>query len=134
MNDTSLMKDWKIEFHSGIPAYKQIANRLMAAMADGTLKHGDRLPTIRKLHERLGVNPNTVAKAYHELTAKGLLDGQRGFGSFVKLDEDEAPGALPVAKKKAKLTELYQRMLAEARSHGLDEEQIRIFINQRKTI
>lgn len=130
MNDAPLLKDWKIEFHSGIPAYKQIANRLMAAMADGTLKHGDRLPTIRELHERLGVNPNTVAKAYLELTHKGLLEGQRGFGSFVKLDD--AAGVLPVAQKKAKLKELYQRMLAEARSHGLDEEQILSFIQQRK--
>jgi len=131
MNDMPLLKDWKIEFHSGIPAYRQIANRLMAAMADGTLKHGDRLPTIRELHERLSVNPNTVAKAYHELTVKGLLDGQRGFGSFVKLDE--AADALPVAKKKAKLKELYERMLAEARGYGLNEEQILSFIKQRKT-
>jgi GntR family transcriptional regulator len=132
MNDQLLLKDWKIEFHSGIPVYKQIANRLMAAMADGTLKTGDRLPTIRELHERLGVNPNTVAKAYRELTVKGLLDGQRGFGSFVKLDE--AADALPPAKKKAKLKELYQRMLAEARGYGLNEEQILSFINQRKTV
>lgn len=130
MNDAVLLKDWKIEFHSGIPAYRQIANRLMAAMADGTLKHGDRLPTIRELHERLGVNPNTVAKAYLELTHKGLVEGQRGFGSFVKLDD--SAGALPVAQKKEKLKELYQRMLAEARSHGLDEEQILSFIQERK--
>ncbi|HEY1787116.1 MAG TPA: GntR family transcriptional regulator [Verrucomicrobiae bacterium] len=132
MSDTLLLKDWKIEFHSGIPVYKQIANRLMAAMADGTLKTGDRLPTIRELHERLEVNPNTVAKAYRELTLKGLIDGQRGFGSFVKLDE--AADALPPAKKKAKLKELYQRMLAEARGYGLNEEQILSFIKQRKTI
>jgi GntR family transcriptional regulator len=134
MNDTLLLRDWKIEFHSGIPAYKQIANRLMAAMADGTLKNGDRLPTIRELHERLGVNPNTVAKAYLELTHKGLLEGQRGFGSFVKLDEAADALPLPVAKKKAKLAELYQRMLAEARSYGLNEEQILSFIKQRKTV
>jgi len=134
MNDALILKDWKIEFHSGIPAYKQIANRLMAAMADGTLKHGDRLPTIRELHERLGVNPNTVAKAYQELTHKGLLEGYRGFGSFVKLDEAEAAGALPAAKKKAKLAELYQRMLAEARSYGLNEEHILSFIKQKTTV
>jgi GntR family transcriptional regulator len=132
MNDAQLLNDWKIEFHSGIPAYKQIANRFLAAMADGTLKHGDRLPTIRELCERLAVNPNTVAKAYHELTLKGLLEGQRGFGSFVKLDDPA--GALPVAKKKAKFKELYQRMLAEARSHGLDEEQILSFIKERKIV
>lgn len=131
MSLQALLKNWKIELHSGIPAYKQIANRLTAAMADGTLKNGDRLPTIRELNEHLDVNPNTVAKAYRELALKGLIDGQRGFGSFVKLDDPVA--TLPEAKKKATLTELYQRMLTEARGHGLDEEQILQFIKQRKT-
>jgi len=131
MSLQALLKNWKMELHSGIPAYKQIANRLTAAMADGTLKNGDRLPTIRELNEHLDVNPNTVAKAYRELALKGLIDGQRGFGSFVKLDDPVA--TLPEAKKKAMLTELYQRMLAEARGHGLDEEQILQFIKQRKT-
>lgn len=126
-----LLKDWKIELHSGIPAYKQIANRLTSAMADGTLVTGDRLPTIRELNLALGVNPNTVAKAYRELALKGLIDGQRGFGSFVK--RDDPVGTLPEAKKKVKLAELYHRMLTEARSHGLNEEHILSFIKQRKT-
>lgn len=130
MSVSALLKDWKIELHSGIPAYKQIANRLTSAMADGTLAHGDRLPTIRELHDVLGVNPNTVAKAYRELTLKGLIDGQRGSGSFVRLDDPVS--TLPQEKKKAKLTELYQRMLTEARSHGLNEENILTFIKQRK--
>ncbi len=131
MSLPALLKDWKIELHSGIPAYKQIANRLTSAMADGTLAHGDRLPTIRELNELLGVNPNTVAKAYRELALKGLIDGQRGFGSFVKLDDPVT--TLPEQKKKAKLTELYQRMLTEARSHGLNEDHILTFIKQKKT-
>ena len=131
MSVPALMKDWKIELHSGIPVYKQIANRLTSAMADGTLASGDRLPTIRELNLALGVNPNTVAKAYRELALKGLIDGQRGFGSFVKLDDPV--GTLPEAKKKAKLKELYNRMLTEARSHGLNEEHILAFIKQRKT-
>ena len=132
MSLPALLKNWKIELHSGIPAYKQIANRLTSAMADGTLAHGDRLPTIRELNELLGVNPNTVAKAYRELALKGLIDGQRGFGSFVKLDDPV--NTLPEQKKKAKLTELYQRMLTEARSHGLNEDHILSFIKQRKTL
>src|SRR5882757_187314 len=131
MSLPALLRDWKIELHSGIPAYKQIANRLTAAMAEGTLQRGDRLPTIRELNELLGVNPNTVAKAYRELALKGLIDGHRGAGSFVKLDEPVA--SLPEQKKNAKLKELYHRMLTEARSHGLDEEQMLTFIKLRKT-
>jgi GntR family transcriptional regulator len=132
MSLDALLQGWKIELHSGIPAYRQIVNRLTAAMADGRLKDGDRLPTIRELNERLGVNPNTVAKAYRELALKGLIDGQRGFGSFVKLDDPV--GTLPEAKQRAMLTELYQRMVAEARSLGLNEEQILTFMEERRTI
>ena len=131
MSLPALLKDWKIELHSGIPAYKQIANRLASAMADGTLKDGDRLPTIREVNALLGVNPNTVAKAYRELMLQGLIEGQRGAGSFVKLDDPVM--TLPAQKKRAKLKELYQRMLTEARSHGLNEESILEFINERKT-
>lgn len=131
MSLPALLKGWKIELHSGIPAYKQIANRLASAMADGTLKDGDRLPTIRELNSLLGVNPNTVAKAYRELMLQGLIEGQRGAGSFVKLDDPVM--TLPAQKKRAKLKELYQRMLTEARSHGLNEENILEFINERKT-
>lgn len=132
MSLATLLRDWKIELRSGIPAYKQITNRLTSAMADGTLAHGDRLPTIRELHEFLGVNPNTVAKAYRELVLQGLIEGQRGSGSFVKLAEPVSP--LTKRKKNAKLTELYQRMLTEARSHGLNEEHLLTFIKQRKTL
>ena len=126
-----LLKDWKIELHSGIPVYKQIANRLASAMADGTLQNGDRLPTIRELNEHLSVNPNTVAKAYRELALQGLIEGQRGAGSFVKLDDPVT--TLPKAKKNAKLNEFYQRMLTEARSLGLNEDHVLNFIKQRKT-
>ena len=126
-----LTEPWTIEFHSGIPVYKQIIHRVQAAIADGRLREDDQLPTVRALHQKLNVNPNTVAKAYRELALKGLIDGQRGFGSFVKLDDPV--GTLPEAKKKAKLKELYNRMLTEARSHGLNEEHILSFIKQRKT-
>jgi len=57
-------QNWAIEFHSGVPVYKQIINHVSAAIAGGMLKEGDQLPTIRALCETLAVNPNTVAKAY----------------------------------------------------------------------
>ena len=63
--------DWTIDFSSGIPAYRQIMNLLFFEMGKGTLREGDRLPTIKELAERLKVNPNTVAKAYREMDLKG---------------------------------------------------------------
>src|ERR1700677_3412341 len=78
-----LSEPWSIEFHSGIPVYKQIINHLRAAMADGRLPEGEQLPTVRALHKKLNVNPNTVAKAYRELELGGFITTQRGSGCFV---------------------------------------------------
>ena len=66
-----------------------------------TLASGDRLPTIRELHKELGVNPNTVAKAYRELALKGLIDGQRGGGRGHLLFQREQlePGDLGVGRQ-----------------------------------
>jgi len=96
MSTQVLMENWKIESDSGIPIYKQIIHQITAAIANGTLAIGNRLPTIRELNRNLGVNPNTVAKAYRELTHKGLIDGRRGFGSFVKMDRPVATDQSPV--------------------------------------
>src|SRR5271167_1505930 len=108
-----LFDKWKVEYNSGIPVYRQIINHVCAAVAAGAFKAGDQLPTIRALHEHLNVNPNTVAKAYRELELKGVIVSERGSGSFIKVQE---PAVRPDAreKKKARLKNLYQRLLAEA--------------------
>ena len=74
---------WNIEFHSGIPVYKQIIHQVQAAVTAGQLKEGDQLPTIRALHQQLNVNPNTVAKAYRELAHLGLVAAEHGSGCFI---------------------------------------------------
>ena len=52
----------------------------------GVLKDGDRLPSVRNLALKLGVNPNTVAKAYQELERQGIIYTVPGRGSFVSPD------------------------------------------------
>src|ERR1043165_8187995 len=119
----SLQEDaWAVEFHSGIPVYKQIIHHVQAAVSAGRLKEGDQLPTIRALHEKLNVNPNTVAKAYRELQHLGLIAAEHGSGGYVAR---AAPAAdLPARQKKAKLAELCARFAAEARSHGISFDEI----------
>ncbi len=119
----NLLEDtWTLEFHSGIPVYRQIIHHVQAAVAAGRLGEGDQLPTIRALHEKLNVNPNTVAKAYRELQHLGILAAEHGSGCYI------APAArtpdLPVRQKKAKLVELCSRIAAEARSHGISLDEL----------
>ncbi len=72
-----------IDIHSSVAVYTQIENHIQFAIAAGKLKAADQLPSVRELSERLGVNPNTVAKAYRDLEVMGLLYTRRGMGVFV---------------------------------------------------
>ena len=122
----NLLDQWQVEYHSGIPVYRQIINQACAAAAAGTFKPGDQLPTIRVLSERLKVNPNTVAKAYRELELKGIIVSERGSGSFIQAP----PPAPTLHEKKAALKKLYHRLRAEAASSGLTERELLSFIKQ----
>ncbi len=122
----NVLDRWQVEYDTGIPVYRQIINQASAAVAAGTFKPGDQLPTIRALSERLNVNPNTVAKAYRELELKGVIVSERGSGSFIQAQPPaSAPGA---REKKAKLKGLYHRLLADAASSGLTESELLSFI------
>jgi GntR family transcriptional regulator len=121
---TLLSEQWTLEFHSGIPVYKQIIHHVQAAVAAGRLAPGDQLPTIRALHEKLGVNPNTVAKAYRELQHLGVISAEHGSGCYVApLSSPKAP-ALSARQKKATLQNLCTRFAAEARGHGISFDEL----------
>ena len=65
------------------PIYLQIESQIRRAVASGRLKEGDQLPSVRALAEQLTVNPNTVARAYNELTTEGVVESRPGRGVFV---------------------------------------------------
>ncbi|MGC3994382.1 MAG: GntR family transcriptional regulator [Propionicimonas sp.] len=67
--------------------YDQIKRQLSALVAAGELHPGDKLPTVRRLADDLGLAPNTVARAYRELEASGVLDTRGRAGTFVAGDE-----------------------------------------------
>lgn len=65
------------------PIFKQVVDGISLAIAKGELVEGDKLPSVRALGIQLTVNPNTIAKAYSELTISGLVDARQGMGLFV---------------------------------------------------
>jgi 2-aminoadipate transaminase len=65
------------------PLYVQAASAIRAGILDGSLRPGDRLPSVRRLSDELGVNPATVVAAYRILTSEGLLQARHGSGAFV---------------------------------------------------
>lgn len=66
-----------------IPIYMQIIIQVKSLIANKVLAPGDKLPSVRKLSRQLGVNPNTVARAYQELEREGIIRTTRGIGAFV---------------------------------------------------
>jgi GntR family transcriptional regulator len=65
------------------PIARQIVDGVRRLIASGSLPVGALLPSVRGLAQQLTVNPNTIAKAYAELTAEGWLDARAGLGLFV---------------------------------------------------
>ncbi|MFA7693386.1 MAG: GntR family transcriptional regulator [Candidatus Hydrogenedentes bacterium] len=71
---------------SNIAVYVQLENLIHFGIVSGKLVTGDQLPPARDLADRLGINMNTVSKAYRDLVVLGLLGTKRGQGVFIKDD------------------------------------------------
>lgn len=72
-----------IDFHSYTPVYKQIKNKIKEKIAKKDLKENEYIPSIRALAKEIGVNLNTVARAYRELEQEGVIQSVRGSGYIV---------------------------------------------------
>jgi GntR family transcriptional regulator len=65
------------------PSYVQIARQIRMAVADGTLRPGTQLPPVREAARRMGLSPNTVGRAYSELSREGVIAARAGGGSVI---------------------------------------------------
>ena len=110
----------KIEPSNGLAIYEQVVRQLKFLIADGALRPGEYVPSVRELAKRLAINPNTVSRAYRQLQDDGVLESQRGMGLQVS----------HAAQKKCKADRLVlirQRLrdaLSEAMHSGLSADEI----------
>src|SRR3954467_2859864 len=104
----------------GVPIYLQIVNQIKYLVSSGRLAVGEELPPIRTLAEQLVVNPNTVARAYRELEAIGIVEKRRTAGTYVS---DQGS---PLARRERLriLTERVDALLAEARQMDIAFEDV----------
>ena len=72
-----------IDYHSGLPIYRQLINQIRRQIMAGQLEEGQQLDSVRELAGRLRINPMTVSKAYTLLEIEGLVERRRGVGLFV---------------------------------------------------
>jgi DNA-binding transcriptional regulator YhcF (GntR family) len=86
-----------VDSTSTVAPYEQVRSQLAAQISDGQLVPGTRLPTVRALAEDLRLAPNTVARAYRELEAAGLVETRGRAGTVVSAAGDASRAHLVVA-------------------------------------
>ncbi|MDO5552349.1 MAG: GntR family transcriptional regulator [Planctomycetia bacterium] len=126
---------FEIDINGLVPVYEQIIIQIKLAIATGSIRAGERIPSVREQARRLAVNPNTVARAYRELQQEGMVYSNRGTGLAVADDaaalcqqwrlkyfrdrlasvlEDALACQLPSSE----LTELFQTLLEQKTPHN----------------
>ncbi|NDJ88172.1 GntR family transcriptional regulator [Mycolicibacter kumamotonensis] len=93
MDFTELLR---IDAQPDTPLFEQVRTRMIEAVREGALPAGTRLPTVRELAGQLGLAVNTVARAYRELEAAGIVETRGRFGTFVA-SSDPADAAMTAA-------------------------------------
>ena len=104
------MPTFEVDSRSPTPIYAQLDRAIRTAIATGRLKPGVQLPTVRQLAVDLAVNANTVARVYAQLERDGILETQRGVGTFVR--EVPTPQATRTHRER-ELRELIRRFVGD---------------------
>lgn len=117
----------KIDIQSPTPIYEQIKTGFKGLVRKALMLPGDAAPSIRTLATQLKLNPNTVARAYRELTAEGFFESKRGEENIV------SPRAGGLAQADAKnLKARIAEAVADGLKNGLSAKDIEEIINKVK--
>ena len=109
----------------GIPIYQQILLFLKREAVAGTIRDGDELPSRRVLSALLGVNPNTIQKAYRMLEEEGLIASHSGAKSLMVLNEET------LRRVRGELLEADAKVVVNAmKQMGLTKEEALALIDQ----
>ncbi len=118
---------FQIDPMSRTPVYEQIVDQAERFILVGLLKEGDQLPSVRSLSVELSVNPNTIQKAFSELTSRGLTISVPGRGSFI------SGKALDIIKEKNRdKTDDFILLVKKLLRAGMSEEELKDIISRAK--
>ncbi len=104
---------------SRVPIYEQIIDSICREISAGVLADEAQLPSVRELSTLLGVNPNTVQRAYNELCRRGIIVTVAARGAFVARDAQQKI----LSGSRARLLEL-AALAAELRAAGVPQADI----------
>ena len=102
------------------PLFRQIVDGIRRRVTLGELAEGSRLPSVRALALELTINPNTVARAYAELTSEGIIEAQKGVGLFVAVRRQR----LSASERRRRLDEAIEQMVAAVLPLGFTPDEV----------
>lgn len=113
-----------IDPYSRAPIYEQVIRRITELIMVGDLQNGDKLPSVRVLARDLGVNPNTIQKAYAELERSHIIYTVSGKGNFV--------GEQDIVSKQVceRLLEELRQAVRTARNNGISQDAVRRLVDE----
>lgn len=114
-----------IDPRSKAPLYEQLAQQLRWQIAMGFLSPDEPLPSVRQLSGELGINPNTIQKAYRQMEQEGLIYSRAGKGNFVTPAVDEQR-----MKQQTDQIRVLQSEIGKAKEMGISEEEIINLVRQ----
>lgn len=110
----------RVDPRSPVPPYEQLRSQVTTMVKAGVLPDGSRLPPIRQLAGDLGLAPGTVARAYRELEADGVVVTRGRHGTVVTAG---AAAAAPAAERRRRIEEAAAAFAVDATHHGADLNQ-----------
>lgn len=108
-----------------LPLYEQLIEQLRRQIVLGAISPDAPLPSVRQLSVELGINPNTVQKAYREMEQEGLIVSVPGRGSFVTNDV----GRMQERQRAAELANL-EKALRQCREIGISHTAVQALANR----
>ena len=109
---------FSLDQKSRLPIYEQLYQSVTRMAALGVLEAEAQLPSVRTLAQELGVNPNTVQKAYHMLEHDGIIVSVPGKGSFL------AKGDPAVLLRRKQILSALRSTIAEAAECGIEKSEL----------
>lgn len=109
---------FSIDIRSREPIYEQLVKNITNLITNKVLQADEPLPSVRALARDLGINPNTVQKAYRELEVRGMIYQSAGRGSFV------SPNKNLIDAVKAQKLDSVSKAVTAAKSAGVSQKQL----------
>ena len=113
-----------VDLRSRTPIYEQIINNVKELALAGIFKPDEQIPSIRQLTQQIGINPNTIQKAYAELERQGIIYTLAGRGAFISNDTQRLTDV-----KRDEILKDVEKSVTDAKKYFIPKDAIENIVN-----